>query len=129
MKTFTFRYEEKALKKAFARMRKVVESGLPDVRDDEMVCDSLKSMLDVISKSRFETFAAIVEHKPNSLYELAKLMEKDQAQVLRDARSLESLGLIKLETILDGGRERLKPKSLYDRITFEFHTRKVSKTG
>jgi predicted transcriptional regulator len=46
-------------------------------------------MLDVVSKSRFETFAAIVEHKPKSLYELAKVLDKDQSQVLRDTRLLE----------------------------------------
>jgi predicted transcriptional regulator len=129
MKTFTFRYEEKPLKKAFARMRKVIESGVPDIRDDEMVCDSLQSMLDVMSKSRFETFAAIVEHRPNSLYELAKVLEKDQSQVLRDARLLEGLGLVSLEPAQEGGRERLKPKALYDRITFEFHPKKAAKAG
>lgn len=129
MKTFTFRYEEKPLKKAFARMRKVIETGIPDIHNDEMVCGSLQSMLDVMSKSRFETFAAIVEHKPNSLYELAKVLDKDQAQVLRDARSLEALGLISLEAVQDGGREKLRPKALYDRITFEFNAKKTAKAS
>lgn len=126
MKTFTFRYEEKPLKKAFARMRKVAETNVPDIRDDELVCDSLESMLDVMSKSRFQTFAAIVEHKPNSLYELAKVIEKDQAQVLRETRALESLGLVKLETVQDGGREKLKPIAVYDRVIFKFHSKNAA---
>ena len=129
MKVFTFRYEEKPLKKAFARMRKVIESGVPDIRQNEMTCDSLHSMLDVMSKSRFETFAAIVEHRPESLYGLAKILDKDQAQVHRDARALEALGLIQLESIQEGRREKLKPKADYDRITFEFQSKKVAKAG
>ena len=129
MKTFTFRYEDKPLKKAFARMRKVIETGIPDIRENEMTCDSLHSMLDVMSKSRFETFAAIVDHRPGSLYELAKVLDKDQAQVLRDARALEALGLIQLESVQEGRREKLKPKARYGRITFEFQPRKAAKAG
>ena len=129
MKTFTFRYEERPLKKAFARMRKVIETGIPDIRENQMTCDSLRSMLDVMSKSRFETFAAIAEHRPESLYELAKVLDKDQAQVLRDSRALESLGLIELESVQEGKREKLKPKALYDQITFAFQPKKTAKAG
>ena len=129
MKTFTFRYEEKPLKKAFARMQKVLETGVPDIRGDEMTCDSLHSMLDVMSKSRFETFAAIVEHRPESLYKLAKILDKDQAQVLRDTRTLKSLGLVQLESVQEGRREKLKPKARYDRITFEFQPKKIAKAS
>ncbi len=129
MKTFTFRYDPAPLKNAFARMKKVIASGVPDVRDDEMACDDLESMLKLMSKSRFEVFAAIVEHRPESLYELAKLVKKDQAQVLREARSLEELGLISLTPAKEGRRGRLKPKALYDRIIFEIQPKRVAKTG
>ena len=125
MKTFTFRYDDKPLKKAFARMKKAIDTGVPDIREDEMICDSLQSMLDVMSKSRFETFAAIVDHRPNSLYELAKVLDKDQAQVLRDTRTLEELGLIQLESIQEGRRQKLKPTSHYDRITFAFQPKRA----
>jgi predicted transcriptional regulator len=129
MKIFTFRYESNPRKKAMERMKKVIATGVPDIRNDELVCDSFETMLKLISKSRFEVFAAIVEHKPASLYELAGYLKKDQANVLKDARALESLGLIRLKPIKEGGREKLTPQALYDKIVFEFEPKRASKAG
>lgn len=129
MKIFTFRYESNPTRKAFARMRKAIETGIPDIHEDEIVCDSLDSMLKLMSKSRFEVFAGIVEHRPKSLYELAKSLDKDQGNVLKEAKALEALGLISLTPSKEGERERLKPKALYDKIIFEFEPKKAAKTG
>ena len=79
-----------------------------------------------MSKSRFDVFAAIVEHKSESLYELAKVLDKDASNVLRDAKALELLGLIKLIPTKDGDRERLKPVANYDKIRFEFEPKKIA---
>ncbi|MBI4402644.1 MAG: hypothetical protein HY537_00695 [Deltaproteobacteria bacterium] len=129
MKVFTFRYESNPTRKAFARMRKAIETGIPDIHEDEIVCDSLDSMLKLMSKSRFEVFAGIVEHRPESLYELAKSLSKDQGNVLKEVKALEALGLISLTPSKEGERERLKPKALYDKIIFEFEPKKAAKTG
>ncbi len=120
MKIFTFRYEKKPKKSALAAMRNAVKTGKPDIQGDELVCDSMDAMLKIMSKARFEVFTAVVEGKPDSLYELAEILGKDHANVLRDVKSLESLGLIKLVSLKDGGRERFKPESLYDKIVTEF---------
>jgi predicted transcriptional regulator len=126
MKTFTFRYEKNPRKQALAAMKEAIQSGVTDVRDDEMVCDSMDSMLKLMSKSRFDVFAAIVEHKPESLYQLAQVLQKDQGNVLRDARALAALGLIELVSVMDGERERLKPQALYDKIVIEFEPKKLA---
>jgi len=91
-----------------------------------LICDSMEAMLKLMSKSRFDVFAAIVEGRPSSLYELAKRLGKDGGNVLRDAKALASLGLIKLVTIKDGNRERLKPQAIYDKIVFEFEPKKMA---
>lgn len=129
MKVFTFKYESNPRKKALERMKKAISTQVPDIRDNEMICDSLETMLKLMSKSRFEVFAAIVEHKPNSLYELAQQLKKDQANVLKDAKVLESLELIRLVPIKDGAREKLKPEALYDKIIFEFEPKHAAKVG
>jgi predicted transcriptional regulator len=129
VKTFTFRYEPIPWKEASRAMHRVAKTGVSDIRANEMACDSLESMLKIMSKTRFELFAAIVEHRPGSLLELAKKTDKDQAQVLRDARTLEALGLIELVQSSDGGRQKLRPKALYDKIVFEFEPAKASKAG
>lgn len=127
MKVFTFRYQRNPKKSVLSAMKRAIRTGVPDVRDDEMICDSMASMLKLMSKSRFEVFAAIVEHKPGSLNELARALEKDPGNVLRDAKSLEALGLIRLVPV-KGERERLKPDALFDKIVFEFEP-KAARTG
>lgn len=128
MKIFRFRYERNPKKSVLSAMKRAIRTGLPDVRDDEVVCDSMASMLKLMSKSRFDIFAAIVEHKPGSLQELARVMEKDPGNVLRDAKALEGLGLIRLVQVR-GNRARLKPEALFDKIVFEFEPKAASRTG
>jgi len=127
MKVFTFKYQRHPKKSVLAAMKRAIRTGVPDVRDAEMVCDSMSSMLKLMSKSRFEVFAAIVEHKPGSLNELARSLGKDPGNVLRDAKSLEALGLISLVPVR-GERERLRPDALFDKIVFEFEP-KAARTG
>lgn len=129
MKVFTFRYEKNPKKSALTAMRQAIKTGKTDVREHELVCDSMESMLKIMSKARFELFAAIVEHKPGSMYELAEVLEKDHANVLRDVKSLEALGLIKLKSLKDGARGRFKPEPVYDKIILEFEPKKLAKTG
>ncbi len=125
MKTFTFKYEKNPKKSALLAMQKAIQTGNADIRDHEMVCDGLDSMLKLMSKSRFDVFAAIVENRPHSIYDLAKSLEKDQGNVLRDVKALESLGLIKLKPMKNGARGKFKPLPLYDRVIFEFEPKKM----
>ncbi|OFZ82882.1 MAG: hypothetical protein A2603_11825 [Bdellovibrionales bacterium RIFOXYD1_FULL_55_31] len=48
------------------------------------------------------------------------VMKRDHANVLRDVKVLERLGLIQLVTEKEGERERMRPVALYDRIIFDF---------
>jgi len=117
MKTFTFKYNpvEPSIGK---RMRQAV-AGKPHVRPDEMVSSDLKSLLQIASESRIELFGAILREKPASIYELAEKIGKSQPYVLKEARVLESLGLIKLHREMDGGRERIRPEALYSKIVID----------
>lgn len=128
MKTFTIRIEKSPDKSAFKRLRKAIKTRVPDVHPDELICDSVDSALSVLSKSKFEAFAGILNSKPESIATLAKLLNKDQGNVLRDVRALEALGLIKLTEEKDGDRARLKPVTLYSKIIFDFedHTRRAA---
>lgn len=129
MRVFTFRYDKEAIESVGQRMDKAAQSGIPDVRDHEMVCDSVSTLLKLASTPKFEIFDVIVSHRPSSLYELAQILEKDQGQVLKDAKSLEALGLIKLVPLKDNGREKLKPEPQYDKIVFEVEPKRVAKTA
>ncbi len=119
MKIFTFRYQKGIRKKVLSEMKDVIRSGKRNVHDDEMLCDSVESILKCISKSRMEAFLAIIEHKPESVYELGQILQKDQANLHKDVKALEGMGLIRLKSIKDGTREKLKPEALYDRVVVE----------
>jgi predicted transcriptional regulator len=73
-----------------------------------------------MTKSRLELFQCLVEEQPQSLYQLAQFLKRDYAGVWRDAKALELNGIIKLER----RGEKLKPIALYDRIIFDFNTKK-----
>jgi predicted transcriptional regulator len=122
VKTFTIKIEKNPDESAFKRLKRAIKTHIPDVHPDELLCDSLDSALSVFSKSKFEVFAGVLNSKPDSVAALAKVLDKDQANVLRDARALEALGLIKLVEEKDGDRTRLRPATLYNKIIFDFGT-------
>ncbi len=126
MKIFTVRYLKNPKKSVLEAMKRAIETGVPDVKGDELICDSMEAMLKIMTRSRFEAFAAIVENHPHSVYELAKALDKDQGNVQRDVKALEQLGLVKLKSVKDGDRERLMPVPQYEKIVLEFEPKKVA---
>ena len=129
MKIFTLRYEKNVAKNSMARMKKAADTGVPHIRRDELICDSFESMNRLLSIARLDIFVAVVEHRPESLYALAQILKKDQSQVLRDAKTLEQIGVIQLGSVMDGNREKLKPVPLYDKIVFEVTPKHIAQSA
>ena len=117
MQTFTFRYNPNELSPG-KKIRDALR-GKSHVRPNELVSTDLKDLLQIASESRLSLFAAILENKPNSVYELADMLQKSQPYVLKEVRVLESLGLIKLVKETVNGRERLRPQALYSNIIID----------
>ena len=84
-------------------------------------------MMAVMSRSKFEAFAAIVNHRPSTLKELASLVGKDLGNISRDVKALEMTGLIELKK--DAAGNRLKPIAKYDQIVFDFSTTHKNASG
>lgn len=123
MKTFTFRYDPTlSLNKDVERIEKVIRTGVPSLRPDEITTNSLDSMMEAASSSRMRLFYAIAQEKPASVYQLAQVLKRDPANVLRDVRRLESYGLIELVAETTGERSRARPAVKYDRIVLDFGT-------
>ena len=132
MKTFTFRYDPsvKTLKDMGNRMDRAVKTGVPDIQsDDELRSGSIKNLLAVATENRINLFMAIVEKQPGSLYELAQILGKDQSYILKEAKTLEALGLISLEKIEGEGRPKLKPISNYDHIVIDIEASKKARVS
>ena len=121
MKTFTFRFDPKAsMDGMFDRFKEAAKSRKPQIRSDEMRSNSVAAMLSSMTAGRIELFYTIANSKPDSVYQVAQLLKRDAANVLRDVKILEGIGLVSLITEKDGGRERSRPVADYDRILFDF---------
>ena len=119
MKTFTFRYDPAPRKSALTSFQKTIKTGKPDIDRDSIACRTMEDMMKLRTKTRFQVFTAIVEKAPDSLTELAQALDKDLGNVLRDAKVLESLGLIELKKSPGRRGEKIKPIARYERIIFE----------
>ena len=108
MKTFTFRYDPHPRKSAMVSVQRSLKTGGVEIECDSIACKSMDDMMRLITKARFHVFTAIVERAPDSLTELADILGKDLGNVFRDAKVLESLGLIELQKSPCRG-EKLKP--------------------
>ncbi|MCM0607004.1 MAG: hypothetical protein KA715_13015 [Xanthomonadaceae bacterium] len=129
MKTFTFQYDPHPLKSAFASIERSMKTGHVDIQKDSITCKSTEDMMTLMTKSRMKVFSATLEKSPESLTELADSIEKDLGNTLKDAKVLESIGLIELKRLPGKQGEKLKPIALYQRIVFECEPRKVKKVG
>ncbi|MBI3544902.1 MAG: hypothetical protein HY075_16645, partial [Deltaproteobacteria bacterium] len=79
MKTFTFRYEP---------------SKAPSAKPGELRTNSVGAMLSSMTTGRIELFYAIAGKCPGSVCQIARLLKRDAANVLRDVKVLESIGLV-----------------------------------
>ena len=119
MKTFTFRYDPTPRKSAMTSVARSLKTGAVDIEPDSIACRSMEDMMKLMTKARFQVFTAIVEKSPESMTELADILKKDLGNVLRDAKVLESLGLIALRKFPGRRGEKVKPAALFERVVFE----------
>ncbi len=78
-----------------------------------MTFDSVKSFHNSLTTNKIQILRIISQFKPESVYQLANMIEREANHVLNDCRYLESLGFIKLEKT-KSGRRSLKPVLSFD---------------
>ena len=76
---------------------------------------SLKEMRRVLTERRLEILKTIRDRKPSSVYELAKMLDRDLKNVLQDLAYLEELGIV---SVTETGVKKV-PHFDYDRISIE----------
>jgi predicted transcriptional regulator len=80
--------------------------------------ESLEVMRKAITEERMKILRVIKEKRPSSIYELAKMLNRNIKNVSDDIHYLADLGLIDLEKT-KGGREKTTPFVDYDKILLE----------
>ncbi|MBI4527721.1 MAG: hypothetical protein HY695_28325 [Deltaproteobacteria bacterium] len=95
-----------------------VQRGSKVARKQGIYFTDLEAMRKVLTEKRLELLHVIKEQQPDSVYELAKIVERDIKNVNDDLVLLKDIGLVSM-TKSRKGRERLIPKVDYDKIRLE----------
>src|SRR5436305_15297820 len=105
-KIFTFKYDPAiSLKRMGEEILETTRTGKPLVSQHQISFASAKDITEEFISPRPQLFACMVENKPDSLYQLAKLLKRDYTNVYKDAENLMVMGIIRLEK--EG--EKIKP--------------------
>jgi len=87
-------------------------------KDDEIIVAGLKTIAKIFSKTRMEILQTIITKKPQSIYELAKMLDRDFKNVHSDVQFLNDIGLIGLKETKEG-RKGMKPFARYSGIELD----------
>lgn len=90
-----------------------VEVGvIPKKRSPGVVYfSSFEEMNVVLNTQRIALLEAIRKHNPESIYALAKILERDQGNVTKDVNILEEYGFVQITRTRDGGRMKSEPRT------------------
>ena len=71
---------------------KRVERG-EEFHEEKIVVESLDVLRKILTPERIRILQVIKNERPGSIYELAKLLDRDRAAVVRDLEYLQQIGL------------------------------------
>ena len=102
----------------FANTWKKLESGKKVKKHEGIYFDSVDSMRAVLTNNRLLILKTIRERNPKSVYELAKMLNRDIKNVNQDLKMLDEIGLLTLEKV-DENKKRVIPHVDYKKILLE----------
>lgn len=108
---------EAFLEEAKSTMKKIM-AGEKVSRKKGLYFENLDAMRKVLTPKRLELLHTVKEKRPQSIYELARVMNRDLKNVTQDLAFLERLGLVELKKTKDK-RAKTTPSVEYDKILLE----------
>ncbi len=78
--------------------------------------EGLEALRKLLSNERARILNTIKHKRPKSIYQLAKILQRDFKAVQEDVKLLERFGFLDLIAEKSGKRERLKPVLIVDEI-------------
>ena len=120
-KTLTFRI--KSLDDAFTEFRdtfKAVHAGRRVRRTRGTYFTSIDAARNFLTPSRLALLSAVRSKRPGSIYELAKMVERDLKNVQDDLRLLEQYGLVEMSHGKGTGKRRVRvPRTKVEQIALK----------
>ena len=87
-------------------------------KKSEIYFETIDVMRKVLTNKRLTILKTIKEKEPRSIYELARLLNRDLKNVNQDLQMLIDLGLVTVEQIKED-KKRIIPHVEYDKILLE----------
>ena len=113
----TIKSRKQVLREAGEAMGAIMR-GEEVAKHNEVSFESLDDLQGALTSKRLELLHIIKQHHPESIYELAQMVQRDAKNVTEDLHYLEELGIISLQHSHDE-RERIKPLLETDRLQVE----------
>ncbi len=121
MKVKDIRVSIKSKEDLFNEFKEVwgrIEKGEQVKKQEGISFENIEAMRKILSEERLRILKTIKKEHPKSIYELAKILNRDIKNTFDDVQFLAKIGLIELKKIKEG-REKTVPKVNYDRILLE----------
>lgn len=95
----------------------------PKKNEPKIWFNSMKSLASVLSEENQNLLSLIVDEQPQSISELAEIVDRKPNNVLRTLRTMEAYGFVKLIKGRSGGRGRtpIIPKAIYNAADIDLH--------
>ena len=111
-------YTERFKKKIKEELTAIHRGKAKSLRGDSISFQSLDQLRKFLTPKRLELLRVVRHKKPESIYELAKLVDRTPENVNTDIKFLEQLGFVEVTKINDI-RKRSVPEVDYDKMTLE----------
>jgi predicted transcriptional regulator len=95
-----------------------LERGEQIKKHEGISFENIEAMRKILSEERLRILKTIKKEHPKSIYELAKILNRDIKNTFDDVQFLARIGLIELKKTKEG-REKTVPRVNYDRILLE----------
>lgn len=100
----------------FRRTFRKVEAGRRVERQQGVYFTSIEAARNLLTPSRLALLSAVRSKRPGSIYELAKIVDRDLKNVQDDLRLLETYGLIRMADATRSKRRVRVPQAPFDEI-------------
>ncbi|HBO83643.1 MAG: hypothetical protein A2073_03615 [Deltaproteobacteria bacterium GWC2_42_11] len=102
----------------FARTAEAIERGEKVKRRRGYYFENLAAFRRALTQKRLEMLHVIKKERPASVYELAKMLDRDTKNVTQDLEYLKQVGLVEIRRTKEK-QERNIPEVKYDKINLE----------
>ena len=86
---------------------------------DVIYVEDVETFRKLITPERLRLLSAITHKKPDSIYQLAKMLKKDFKTVSGDVDMFRNVGLVRVEKYKDGLRNKSRPVAAMRKIQME----------